>query len=312
MTATLICGSLAYDNIMTFEGHFSDHILPDQIHMLNVSFTVPTLRRELGGCAGNIAYNLHLLGGQPVILGTLGKDGGNYLNYLKQLGIPTQNIRTIEEVMTAQAMITTDLANNQITAFHAGAMLYSHLNHIDEAPASTLGIVSPEGQQAMWQHAEEMAASGISFVFDPGQALPLFDGAQLRYLIELASYVAVNDYEAQLLCQQTGWSMAQIAQRVSALIMTRGEHGAFIYTQGELLEIPAVKAFKVLDPTGCGDAFRAGLLYGIDKGWDMATAGRLGSLMGAIKIAHQGPQTHYVTFEEIKLQFQQAFGYSWQ
>ncbi|WP_322015989.1 carbohydrate kinase family protein [Paraburkholderia sp. J12] len=308
--ATLICGSLAYDNIMTFEGRFREHILPEQVHILNVSFLVPTMRREFGGCAGNIAYALHLLGGDARIMATLGAaDAAPYLERLDTLGLSKAHVRVLPDTWSAQAMITTDLENNQITAFHPGAMMQSHLNRADEAPGIKLGIVAPDGFDGMVQHVEQFAKAGIPFVFDPGQGLPLFDGASLRRAIELATYVAVNDYEANLVSHRTGWSFDEIASKVDALIVTRGEHGSQIYHDGSIEEIPAVKAAQVLDPTGCGDAFRGGLLYGIENGLGWATAGRLASLMGALKIEQQGPQNYAPTRVQINERFKEAFGY---
>jgi len=308
--ATLICGSLAYDNIMTFEGRFREHILPEQVHILNVSFLVPTMRREFGGCAGNIAYALNLLGGDARIMGAIGAvDAQLYLDRLAQLGLSAQNVLVVPDTYSAQAMITTDLENNQITAFHPGAMMQSHQNRADEVAGITLGIVAPDGYDGMVQHAEQLAATGVPFIFDPGQGLPLFDGETLRRIIELATYVAVNDYEARLVSNKTGWSTEQIASKVDALIITLGENGAQIHHGGGIEAIPAVKAKQVLDPTGCGDAFRGGLLYGIENGLGWATTGRLASLMGALKIEQQGPQNYAPTRAEINERFKQAFGY---
>lgn len=308
--ATLICGSLAYDNIMTFEGHFREHILPDQVHILNVSFLVPSMRREFGGCAGNIAYGLKLLGGEPLIMATLGEiDAQRYLERFDSLGIRCDYVRVLPDTHTAQAMITTDQENNQITAFHPGAMLMSHLNRISDAQDVTLGIVAPDGAQGMCEHAEQFAQANIPFMFDPGQGLPILDGAQLRRMIELATYVAVNDYEAKLLSDKTGWSVTDIASRVDALIITLGAQGATIRHRNGVETIPVVPADQVVEPTGCGDAFRSGLLYGIEKGLDWATTGRLASLMGSIKIAHQGPQTYTLNRTEIGARFETAFGY---
>jgi adenosine kinase len=308
--ATLICGSLAYDNIMTFEGRFREHILPEQVHILNVSFLVPTMRREFGGCAGNIAYALNLLGGDARIMGAIGAvDAQLYLDRLAQLGLSTQNVLVVPDTYSAQAMITTDLENNQITAFHPGAMMQSHRNRADEVKGITLGIVAPDGYDGMVQHAEQLAAAGVPFIFDPGQGLPLFDGETLRRIIELATYVAVNDYEARLVSNKTGWSIEQIASKVDALIITLGENGAQIHHGGGVEEIPAVKAKQVLDPTGCGDAFRGGLLYGIENGLGWATTGRLASLMGALKIEQQGPQNYAPSRAEINERFKQAFGH---
>ncbi|WP_323121520.1 carbohydrate kinase family protein [Burkholderia alba] len=309
--ATLICGSIAYDNIMTFEGRFREHILPDQVHMINLSFLVPTIRREFGGCAGNIGYALHLLGGDARIMGALGAiDAQLYVDRLKQLGLSTEHVRVLPDMYSAQAMITTDLDNNQITAFHPGAMMQAHVNHAGRAPGIKLAIVGPDGYQGMVQHTEELAEAGVPFIFDPGQGLPLFDGATLRRSIELATYVAVNDYEAKLVSDKTGWSEDEIASRVQALIITRGEHGATIRLKGGDEQIPVVPAERIVDPTGCGDAFRGGLLYGIENALDWATTGRLASLMGSLKIAQQGPQTYTPTRAEIDARFEAAFGYS--
>ncbi|WP_431261564.1 carbohydrate kinase family protein [Burkholderia contaminans] len=309
--ATLICGSIAYDSIMTFEGRFREHILPDQVHLINLSFLVPTMRREFGGCAGNIAYALHLLGGDARIMGTIGAlDAQPYLDRLDQLGLRRDHVRVLPDTYTAQAMITTDLDNNQITAFHPGAMMQSHLNHAGDAPGVKLAIVGPDGFDGMVQHVEELAKACVPFVFDPGQGLPLFDGATLRRSIELATFVAVNDYEAKLVSDKTGWSEDEIASRVDALVITRGEHGATIRHKQGTEQIPVVPAEQISDPTGCGDAFRGGLLYGIEHGLDWATTGRLASLMGSIKIAHQGPQTYVLTRAEIDARFETAFGYS--
>jgi adenosine kinase len=308
--ATLISGSLAYDNIMKFEGRFREHILPEQVHILNVSFLVPTMRREFGGCAGNIAYSLHLLGGDAHPMGTLGAiDAQRYMERFEALGIATDMVRVLPDLYSAQAMITTDLDNNQLAAFHPGAMMQSHVTRVEDAKDIKLGIVAPDGFDGMIQHSEQFAAAGIPFIFDPGQGLPLFDGESLRRMIELATYVAVNDYEAALVSKKTGWSIDEIASRVDALIVTRGEHGAQIHHSGSIDEIPAVKAQQVLDPTGCGDAFRGGLLYGIEKGFGWATTGRLASLMGALKIEHQGPQNYTPTRADINERFRQAFGY---
>ncbi|MDE1183255.1 carbohydrate kinase family protein [Paraburkholderia sp.] len=308
--STLICGSLAYDNIMTFEGRFREQILPEQVHILNVSFLVPTMRREFGGCAGNIGYSLNLLGGDARIMGTLGAiDAQPYLDRFDALGLSKDSVLVLKDTYSAQAMITTDLENNQITAFHPGAMMQSHLNRADEPKGVTLGIVAPDGFDGMVQHCEQFAAAGVPFIFDPGQGLPLFDGETLRRMIELATYVTVNDYEAKLVSNKTGWSEQEIASRVDALIVTRGEHGAQIHHAGGVEEIPAVTAQQVLDPTGCGDAFRGGLLYGIENSLGWATTGRLASLMGALKIEHQGPQNYAPTRADIEARFKQAFGY---
>jgi adenosine kinase len=311
--SSLICGSVAYDTIMTFDGRFREHILPDQIHMLNVSFLVPGMRREYGGCAGNIAYTLKMLGGDPVVMATVGQDAGPYLQYLRDLGIGTDHIRTLPDTFTAQAMITTDLDNNQITAFHPGAMGQSQLNSVQDALGAgkrpALGIVAPDSREGMLHHAQQFAEAGIPFIFDLGQAMPLFNGEDLRQFVELASYVTVNDYEAQVMLSRTAWTSAEVAAKVRAFIVTHGERGASIFAGGQQFAIPAVQAERVVDPTGCGDAFRGGLLYGIENGLDWETTGRLASLMGALKIAQQGPQNHWVSRDEIGNRFESAFGY---
>lgn len=306
---SLICGSLAFDTIMLFEGRFSEALLADQLHKINVSFLVPGLRREFGGCAGNIAYNLKLLGGDPLIMATIGQDGEPYRAHLTQLGISQQCIKTIPQSYTGQAFITTDANGNQITAFHPGAMSFAHENKVADAGDVKVAIVAPDGRDGMLQHAKHCDELGIPLIFDPGQGLPMFNGDELKNFIEQATYVAVNDYEAELLTARTGLSLGEIADRVSALIVTRGEQGAEIFTGNERLEIPCVKADQVIDPTGCGDAFRAGLLYGLTNGFDWATTGRLSSLMGSIKIASQGPQNHAPSRTEIEDRFQKAFGY---
>jgi adenosine kinase len=307
---SLICGSLAFDTIMAFPGRFSESILADQLHKINVAFLTPSMRREYGGCAGNIAYNLKMLGGEPTVMATIGMDGEPYLERLAALDISSRHIRTIEKSFTAQAFITTDIDSNQITAFHPGAMALSHQNRIEDIAGSIkLAIVAPDGRDGMVQNAEDCAKLGIPFVFDPGQGLPMFSGPELAHFIDLATYVAVNDYEAEMLAQTTGLSLEEIAKRVSALIVTRGERGAEIFTKGEKLDIPCVEAEKVVDPTGCGDAFRAGLIHGLTKGMDIATSARLGSLMGALKIAQQGGQNHFFAQAEIEERFNKAFGY---
>ncbi|MGZ3159954.1 MAG: carbohydrate kinase family protein [Burkholderiaceae bacterium] len=306
---SLICGSLAFDTIMSFEGRFSEALLADQLHKINVAFLVPALRREYGGCAGNIAYNLKLLNGTPLIMATIGQDGAPYLDRLDTLGISRRCIQTIPSSYTAQAFITTDANSNQITAFHPGAMALSHQNKVADAGAVKLAIVAPDGRDGMLQHAKDCVELNVPFIFDPGQGLPMFNGAELEHFIDLATYVAVNDYEAELLMQRTGLTLDAIAQRVSALVVTRGEHGSEIYTAGQHIDIPCVKVDKVVDPTGCGDAFRAGILYGLSNEMDWATTGRLASLMGAIKITHQGGQNHAPSRVEIEDRFEQAFGY---
>jgi adenosine kinase len=306
---SLICGSLAFDTIMSFEGRFSEALLADQLHKVNVAFLVPNLRREFGGCAGNIAYNLKLLNGDPLIMATIGQDGAPYLDRLERLAVSRRCIRTIEATYTAQAFITTDADNNQITAFHPGAMTLSHQNRIADAGTVKLAIVAPDGRDGMLQHAKDCAELSVPFIFDPGQGLPMFNGTELEHFIELATYVAVNDYEAELLTERTGLSLDKIAERVSALVVTRGEQGAEIFTGGQRIDIPCVNVDHVIDPTGCGDAFRAGMLFGLTNGMDWATTGRLASLMGAIKIAHQGGQNHAPSIAEIEERFQKEFGY---
>ena len=307
---TLICGSMAYDTIMVFPDQFKKHILPEQIHILNVAFLVPEMRREYGGCAGNIAYNMHLLGGKPLIMATVGDDFAPYATRMEKLGLSQQHIRHVPGSFTGQAFITTDLDDNQITAFHPGAMGMSHLNHVAEAKEVSLGIVSPDGRDGMMQHAEEFAEAGIPFVFDPGQGMPMFSGNELLRFIEQADYVTANDYEAKLLQDKTGKKLDEIAKRVRALIVTLGPDGSLIYADGKQIAIPTPKPAALVDPTGCGDAYRAGLLFGIQKGWDWDTTGRLASLMGALKIASRGGQNHAPTRDELKAQFQRHFGFS--
>lgn len=304
----LVCGSLAYDTIMVFGDRFRDHILPDQIHILNVSFLVPELRREYGGCAGNIAYNLKLLGEEPAIMATAGHDFEPYARRLEALALSPRHIRKLPEQFTAQAFITTDIEDNQITAFHPGAMSFSHLNRIADAPEATLGIVSPDGRQGMVEHAHGFAQAKVPFVFDPGQGLPMFSRKELLELIGLASVVTVNDYEARVIEQKTGRSMDAIARGLDAAFVTRGAEGSTVLTGGQQIEVPAVKPDALVDPTGCGDAFRAGLLYGMARGWEWERAGQLASLMGSIKIAHRGGQNHRPTRDEIARRFGTAFG----
>ena len=300
---------MAYDNIMVFQGRFKEHILPDQIHILNVSFLVPELRREFGGCAGNIAYNLRLLGGDPRIMATVGSDFGTYRQWLGQHALDLGHVREIPECLTAQAYITTDLDDNQITAFHPGAMNEAHRNKVPPNAGLTLGIVSPDGRQGMLDHAEQLHAAGIPFVFDPGQGLPMFDGNDLRHFVELATWVAVNDYEAKLLIDRTGWSEQQLATQVQALIVTRGALGSTILAGQERIGIPTVQPRAILDPTGCGDAYRAGLLHGISRGLPWAETGRLASLLGALKIAHRGTQNHDFTSTSLAQEYRMAFGH---
>jgi len=305
---TLICGSLAFDTIMVFQDHFKNHILPEKIHILNVAFLVPEMRREFGGTAGNIAYNLNLLGGKPLIMATVGDDFVPYANWLHENNLAMTHIRRIAGSYTAQAFITTDLDDNQITAFHPGAMNESHQNSVKEAPSLKLGIIAPDGRDGMFQHAREFKKAGIPFLFDPGQGLPMFNGEELLQFIDQANYLALNDYEAQLTQEKTGLTIDALAERVEALIVTRGAQGSVIHTQGQRIEIPCVEAEEVLDPTGCGDAYRGGLLYGLAKGWDWETCGRLAAVMGAIKIASRGGQNHKPSQVEIVARYKQAFG----
>jgi len=304
---TLICGSLAYDTIMVFHDHFKNHILPEKIHILNVAFLVPDMRREFGGCAGNIAYNLQMLNGEPLIMAVVGDDYQPYAYRLEKLGLSQTHIRQVPDTFTAQAFITTDLADNQITAFHPGAMNFSHQNHIADANNVRLGIIAPDGRDGMVQHAREFHEAGIPFMFDPGQGLPMFNGDELLAFINQADYVAVNDYEGQLLQERTGHTLAALAKLVKALVVTRGAQGSVIYTDGQQIEIPCVKADVLADPTGCGDAYRAGLLYGITNGMDWQTTGQLASLMGALKIAQRGGQNHSFSRDEIGQRYFEIF-----
>lgn len=306
----LVCGSLAFDTIMTFEGRFADQILPDQLHILNVSFLVPGLRRDFGGCAGNIAYGLRQLGAEVAPLAALGSDGADYLARMRELGVDTTHVSTVADAYTAQAMIMTDRDNNQITAFHPGAMMRSFENHVKDVPGVTIGIVSPDGYEGMLQNAREFAEAGIPFIFDPGQAMPLFNGEELRHFIEQADYVCVNDYESNLLQERTGWSERDIAGKVKAYITTRGPKGAEIHADGTSYRIPPAHERRVTDPTGCGDAFRAGLIFGIEKGYDWETIGRMGNLMGALKVEHPGTQNQRFDYAEFAEQFRQQFGYA--
>ena len=303
---TLICGSLAFDTIMVFQDQFKNHILPDQIHKLSVAFYVPEMRREFGGTAGNIAYNLQLLEGKPLMMATVGEDFSTYANWLKINNLNTNHIKTIANSFTAQAFITTDLDDNQITAFHPGAMVESHQNSVKDAANISLAIIAPDGRDGMFQHAKECFDAGIPFLFDPGQGLPMFNGEELLYFIEMATYLAVNDYESQVIQDKTGLNLGQLAAKVKALIVTLGGQGSHIYADGQRFEVPCVKASSIVDPTGCGDAYRAGLLYGIANGWDWPTCGRLASTMGAIKIASRGGQNHKATRAEIEAIYAQA------
>ena len=308
--SALICGSIAYDNIMVFEDSFKNHILPDQIHILNVSFLVPELRREFGGCALNIAYNLKLLGEEPLPMGTAGRDFAPYQAWLEEHGIRQDHIKVLDDVFTAQAYITTDLEDNQIIVFHPGAMNFSHLNKVEDGQGVTIGIVSPDGRTGMIEHASQFVAASIPFVFDPGQGLSMFGGDELRQFIEQASWVTVNDYEWELLKDRTSWDIDDVKRRVSALIVTRGAEGSVIYAGDSNIEIPVVQPDAVKDPTGCGDAYRGGLLFGLMQGWDWLTVGRVASLMGAVKIECHGTQNHSFSMEDFERRFQTSFGSS--
>ena len=293
--AVVICGSLAFDTIMHFEGRFKEQILPEQLHILNVSFLVPRLQREFGGCAGNIAYGLKLLGGHALPMATLGNDGETYMHRLKHLGISTDFVKMVADDYTAQAMIMTDLDNNQITAFHPGAMMQAHITRVEKRADINLGIVSPDGRDAMLQHAQQFANAGIPFVFDPGQGLPMFNGDELRHFIDLATWVTVNDYEGKMLCDRTGLDSAAISAKVKGLVVTLGANGCEVWEQGQMKLVPPVKATAVVDPTGCGDAWRSAMLFGLDQGWDLWRCAELGNKVGAIKIASRGPQNYSLT-----------------
>jgi adenosine kinase len=308
--AALICGSLAYDNIMVFPDRFKNHILPEKIHILNVCFMVPELRREFGGCAGNIAYNLKLLGGDPLPMGTVGSDFGPYFEWFDRAGIRRDYITVVNNTLTAQAFITTDLDDNQITAFHPGAMNFSHKNSVSNTAGVTVGLLAPDGREGMIQHAREFVEAGIPFMFDPGQGMPMFSQDDLLQFIEQARWLAVNDYEWQLMQDRTGLSSRDLTERVEALIITRGAEGSSIYTQDHHYVIPAAQARAVKDPTGCGDAYRAGLLYGLMNKLDWETTGRIAALMGAIKIEHHGTQNHRFSRSEFEARYQESFGSS--
>ena len=299
--AAVICGSLAFDTIMTFEGRFADQILPDQLHILNVSFLVPGLRRDFGGCAGNIAYSLNALGGTALPMATLGSDGADYLERMRMLGISTEFVRQIDDTFTAQAMIMNDVDNNQITAFHPGAMQQAHLTKIAAREDIRVGIIAPDGREAMLQHAEQFAAAGIPFVFDPGQGLPMFDGEALRHFVDLASWVVVNDYEGKMLSQRTGWSLAEISKRVRGLVVTLAAEGCEVWIDGEREHVPGVTPTAVVEPTGCGDAWRGALLFGLEKEWPLAQCAALGNRIGALKIAQRGPQNYQIDLKALGL-----------
>jgi len=305
---TLICGSIAYDNIMVFQDRFKNHILPEKIHVLNVAFLVPEMRREFGGCAGNIAYNLKMLGGEPVMMATVGDDYAPYAARFERLSLTQEHVLHVADTFTAQAFITTDLDDNQITAFHPGAMNFSHLNSVQETRDIQLGIIAPDGRDGMMQHAREFHKAGIPFVFDPGQGLPMYNGKELLDFIDKADYIAVNDYEGQMLQDRTGINLESLASKAKALIITLGAQGSLIYADGKKFEIPSVKPKEIVDPTGCGDAYRAGLLYGIVNNLDWQTTGQLSSLMGSLKIARRGGQNHQFFRDEIDQYYFESFG----
>ncbi len=305
---TLICGSIAYDNIMVFPDHFKNHILPEKIHVLNVAFLVPEMRREFGGCAGNIAYNLKMLGGEPVMMATVGDDYAPYAARFEHLNLIQSHVQHVSDTFTAQAFITTDLDDNQITAFHPGAMNFSHLNSVKDTRDIRLGIIAPDGRDGMMQHAREFHEADIPFVFDPGQGLPMYNGEELLDFIDKADYIAVNDYEGQMLQDRTGRNLESLANKAKALIVTLGAQGSIIYANGKQFEIPCIKPKEIVDPTGCGDAYRAGLLYGIVNNLDWQTTGQLGSLMGALKIAQRGGQNHRFSRDEIDQYYFDNFG----
>jgi adenosine kinase len=304
----LICGSVAFDNIMVFKDRFKNHILPEKLHVLSVSFLVPDMRKEFGGCAGNIAYNLKLIGGDPVPMATVGSDFASYGSWMERWELPSRHVTVVDDEFTAQAFITTDLDNNQITAFHPGAMNFSHLNEVSEAEDISIGIVSPDGRDGMISHAEQFANAGIPFIFDPSQGLPMFNGDDLKLFIEQATWLTVNDYEWELVADRTGLSKAQVSDQVKGLIITKGAEGCEIHANGKTLDIPAAKPSQTADPTGCGDAHRAGLLYGLTNDMDWETIGRLGSLMGAIKIESHGTQNHVFERDEFDARFEESFG----
>ena len=304
----LICGSVAYDTIMVFHDRFTNHILPDQLHVLSVSFLVPQLRREFGGCAGNIAYNLKLLGGDPMPMATVGRDFDPYHRWMDKWGIDHRFVTRIDTEYTAQAFITTDLDDNQITAFHPGAMNSAHLNDVRDAPRADVGVVAPDGREAMIEHAAQFAECGTPFIFDLGQGLALFDGDDLRRFIDLARWVTLNDYEWEVVRKRTGYDVAVAVARLDALIVTRGAQGSVVHTRGASIEIPPARAGDTVDPTGCGDAFRAGVIHGLVNGMDWETTGRLASLMGALKVEQHGTQNHHCTRAELESRFRESFG----
>ncbi len=293
MTA-LICGSLAFDTIATFPGRFAQQILPEQLHILNVSFLVPTLRREFGGCAGNIAYSLSQLGGNPLVMATVGDDGEEYKRRIESWGASSEHVLVVPDTLTAQAIIITDTDNNQITAFHPGAMQSAHLNQVPTGHEINVGIISPDGRQAMLQHAQQMTEARIPFIFDPGQQLPMFDGPELKRFIDQATWLSVNDYEGQMLCERTGETLESLSRSpLRGVVVTLGGAGCDVWRNGECVRIAGETASAVVDPTGCGDAFRAALLFGIGQGWPLERSAALGNRVGASKIAWRGGQNHH-------------------
>ncbi len=307
---TLITGSMAYDTIMVFEDQFKNHILPEQTHILNVSFLVPNMTRHLGGCAGNIAYSLKLLGGDPLIMATVGEDFDPYYRYLEKHGLSADHVTKVNDTFTAQAFITTDIDNNQINAFHPGAMNFAHKNKIGDAKDIELGIVGPDGRDAMIEHAQQFAELEIPFIFDPGQGLPMFSGDELMTFLEQATYAIVNDYESQMMLEKTGLTLEQLAQKVETLIVTRGGEGSEIYHNDEIIKIGSAPISGTVDPTGCGDAYRAGIMHGITTGRNWKTCGQMGALCGAIKIEHAGTQNHHFTESSFAERYHSAFGES--
>jgi adenosine kinase len=306
----LICGSFAFDQIMVFGDRFKNHILPDKIHMLNVCFFVPDMRREFGGCAGNIAYNLNLLGENPIPMATVGDDFVPYAKWMDICGIDRRNVTVVDGTFTGQAFVTTDLDDNQITAFHPGAMSFAHQNKVSDVADVGIGIISPDGRDGMIEHANQFFAAGIPFIFDPGQGLPMFNAEELRRFIEQATWLATNDYEWEMIAERTGMTVDEALKQLEAVIITRGKEGSTIHTRDGRIDIPVVSVREAKDPTGCGDAYRAGLLYGIANKFDWQTTGRIASLMGAIKIAENGTQNHRFSLEEFRHRYTDTFGSS--
>ena len=309
--SALIAGSFAFDNILVFHDKFKNHILPDKVHILNVAFLVPSMRREFGGTAGNIAYNLKLLGSDPIAMGAAGTDFAPYAEWMDKYGISRKYVKEIPEHYTAQAFITTDEDDNQITAFHPGAMGEAHQQKISDVTEKVeWGIVSPDGKDAMVEHSQQFKEAGIPFIFDPGQGLPMFSGDELLARVDEAEILAVNDYEWQMVQDKTGHTAEDLSKRVSTLIVTKGGEGSEIYTQDGMIHVPTAEPKSIEDPTGCGDAYRAGLLFGLTNGFDWETTGRIAATMGAYKIESSGPQNHSFTLDEFKARMQENFGAS--